>query len=64
VARDAEDRRRQRLVLTHDGRTLVTRAYALWQRAHAELEESFTATDLKNLRRSLLELARMWQYAD
>ena len=57
VTADAADRRRRRLALTDDGRTLLARAYPLWEDAHAAIEARLPGNDPDRLRADLLALS-------
>jgi len=56
IAVDKEDKRSRRLIITPAGRTLLTRAYPVWQRAHAETEHQLTGIGADAMRAALREL--------
>lgn len=39
VSVDKEDRRSRRLAITADGRTVLSKAFPIWKRAHGEIEK-------------------------
>ena len=53
VSVDKQDRRSRRLVLTAAGRALLTRAYPVWKRAHAETERQLAGYNADQLRTAL-----------
>jgi DNA-binding MarR family transcriptional regulator len=57
VSVDKQDRRGRRLVLTAAGRALLSRAFPLWKRAHAETERLVTGSSPDNLRSALRALS-------
>ncbi len=57
VAIDREDKRSRRLMLTGVGRTLVSKAFPLWQQAHAEVERLIPGSGPDELRSALRALA-------
>lgn len=50
IEADAEDRRVRRLVLTDGGRSLLTQALPLWQKAQAACSQQLSKTDLAAFR--------------
>jgi len=57
IAVDKEDKRSRRLIITPAGRAVLTRAYPVWQRAHAETERQLTGIGADAMRAALRELA-------
>ena len=57
IAVDKEDRRSRRLLITAAGRALLSKAYPVWQRAHAETERLLTGIGPDAMRTALRELA-------
>lgn len=57
IAVDKEDKRSRRLILTAAGRALVSKAYPLWQLAHAEVEFLIAPGSGESLRHALRSLA-------
>lgn len=57
VAVDKEDRRSRRLAITAAGRALLTKAFPLWQQAHAEVESLAAAPNADSLRAALRALS-------
>ena len=56
VRADRKDRRSRRLILSRTGRALLTKAYPLWERAHAKLEARLSAGEPDRLRAALTRL--------
>jgi DNA-binding MarR family transcriptional regulator len=57
VAVDKEDKRSRRLTITASGRALLTKAFPLWQRAHADTERLITACTPDDMRSALRALS-------
>ncbi len=57
VSIDKEDKRSRRLSLTAAGRTLLTKAYPIWQRTHAEIDSAIVDHYPDVLRAALRALA-------
>jgi DNA-binding MarR family transcriptional regulator len=57
VTVDKEDRRSRRLVLTAAGRALLSKAYPLWKKTHAEVDRLVTPCRPDDLRTALRALA-------
>lgn len=57
VAVDPEDRRSRRLVLTNKGRRVLAEALPIWQRVHADIDQSLAPLDAGALRKGLRGLA-------
>ncbi len=57
VAIDKEDRRGHRLMLTAAGRALLSRAFPLWMRGHAEIEKKVAQCSPDDLRSALRSLS-------
>ncbi|MGH6725289.1 MAG: MarR family winged helix-turn-helix transcriptional regulator [Pseudolabrys sp.] len=57
IAVDKNDRRGRRLIITPAGRSLLRKAFPLWQRAHAETERLLTGVSADALREALRALA-------
>jgi DNA-binding MarR family transcriptional regulator len=53
IAEDPADRRSRVLVLTEKGRALLTRALAVWQSTHREIEQAAPEIDWNGLRQNL-----------
>jgi DNA-binding MarR family transcriptional regulator len=56
-ATDKDDKRGRRLILTAAGRALVSKAFPVWQKAHAEAEFLVAPGSAESLRQSLRALA-------
>ena len=56
IAVDREDKRARRLVITAAGRTLLRKAFPVWQKTHAEVEKSLTGISADTLRAALRAL--------
>jgi DNA-binding MarR family transcriptional regulator len=54
---DGADRRSRRLVLTQDGRDLLTAALPVWQTQHRAIEELLAGNDVDSLRGELRTLS-------
>ena len=52
-----EDKRSRRLTITASGRALLTKAFPLWQRAHADTERLITACTPDDMRSALRALS-------
>jgi DNA-binding MarR family transcriptional regulator len=57
VSIDKEDRRSRRLIITAAGRALLSRAFPLWKRAHADTERLIAGMSPDDLRGALRALA-------
>lgn len=57
VTLDDADKRRRRMTLTPEGRTLLASAVPLWERAHAEAERLVAGSDPDRLRADLRSLS-------
>ena len=57
VSIDKEDRRSRRLIITAAGRALLSRAFPLWKRAHADTERLIAGISPDDLRGALRALA-------
>ena len=57
IAVDPEDRRSRRLVLTNEGRRMLAEALPIWQRVHADIDQSLGSLDAGALRKGLRGLA-------
>ncbi len=57
VAVDKEDNRSRRLVITAAGRALLSKAFPLWKRAHAETERLITGISSDDVRGALRALS-------
>lgn len=57
VSVDREDRRSRRLVLTATGKTLLSKAYPAWRKAHAETERQLAGMNADTLRNALRALS-------
>jgi DNA-binding MarR family transcriptional regulator len=57
IAQDPDDRRSRLLELTPAGHDLLTEAFPLWQRAHAEIERPFAPGEVDQLRGQLRTLS-------
>jgi DNA-binding MarR family transcriptional regulator len=57
VAVDKEDKRGRRLIITGAGRALLSKAFPLWQQAHAETERLITGISADAMRNGLRELS-------
>jgi DNA-binding MarR family transcriptional regulator len=57
VSVDRDDRRSRRLTITTAGRTLFAKAYPLWRRTHATIEQQVTGCRPNNLRDALRALS-------
>ncbi len=57
IAVDKEDKRNRRLVITAAGRTLLRKAFPVWQKTHAETEKSLVGISADALRAALRALA-------
>jgi DNA-binding MarR family transcriptional regulator len=57
VAIDKEDRRSRRLVLTAAGRIVLSKAFPIWQQAHAEVERRLAGGNPDDLRAALRALS-------
>jgi len=57
VSIDKEDRRSRRLIITAAGRALLSRAFPLWKRAHADTERLIAGMSPDDLRGALRVLA-------
>jgi DNA-binding MarR family transcriptional regulator len=53
VTADEKDKRSRRLILTPAGHSLLSRAYPLWKRAHAEIEQKLVPSETDRLRTDL-----------
>ncbi len=53
VRKDPSDRRSRVLVLTEEGRSLLARAFPVWQRTHEEIEKADPAINWNLLRHNL-----------
>jgi DNA-binding MarR family transcriptional regulator len=58
VAAEPDDRRSRILVLTDEGRRVLTAALPIWRREHAALEREMGAVALESLRQQLNAIAR------
>jgi len=57
VAVDKEDRRSRLLTITPAGRALLNKAFPIWQKTHAAIEEKVTAVKPDTLRAALRALS-------
>jgi DNA-binding MarR family transcriptional regulator len=57
VSIDKEDRRSRRLIITAAGRALLSRAFPLWKRAHADTERLIAGMSPDDLRGALRALS-------
>ena len=57
IAVDKEDTRGRRLVITAAGRALMSKAYPVWQKAHAETERLITGVSADAMRTALRALS-------
>ena len=57
IAVDKEDKRGRRLVITAAGRALMSKAYPVWQKAHAETERLITGVSADAMRDALRALS-------
>jgi DNA-binding MarR family transcriptional regulator len=57
IAVDKQDKRSRRLVITAAGRALMSKAYPVWQKAHAETERLITGISADALRDALRALS-------
>jgi DNA-binding MarR family transcriptional regulator len=57
VAVDKEDKRSRRLAITAAGRALLSKAFPVWEKAHAETERLLTGIDADDLRGALRALS-------
>ena len=57
ISQDPADRRSRVLLLTSKGRTLLARAFPVWQQTHREIEEQIPDADPDELRKSLRALS-------
>lgn len=57
VAIDKEDRRGRRLTITATGRALLSKAYPLWKKAHAETERRISGISADAVRKALCALS-------
>ena len=57
VSIDTEDKRSRRLAITSAGRTLLAKAFPLWTRTHADIEQLISRGKADDLREALRSLA-------
>ena len=57
VAVDNEDKRSRRLVITTSGRALLSKAYPVWEQAHAETERLLSDISADAMRNGLRALS-------
>ncbi len=57
IAVDKEDKRSRRLLITAAGRALLSKAFPVWQQAHAETERLITGITPDAMRDALRELS-------
>ncbi|GEP08097.1 MarR family winged helix-turn-helix transcriptional regulator [Methylobacterium oxalidis] len=57
IQADAEDRRVRRIVMTEDGRALLTEAYPLWEKAQAACAEQLGEIDYNTFRAAATALS-------
>jgi len=57
VAVDKEDKRSRRLVITSSGRALLSKAYPVWEQAHAETERLLSDISADAMRNGLRALS-------
>jgi DNA-binding MarR family transcriptional regulator len=57
VAVDKEDKRSRRLIITPAGRALLSEAYPVWKKAHAETERLITGISADAMRNGLRALS-------
>ncbi len=57
ISQDPADRRSRVLLLTSKGRTLLARAFPVWQQTHREIEKQIPDADPDELRKSLRALS-------
>jgi DNA-binding MarR family transcriptional regulator len=57
ISRDPSDRRTRILILTGEGRNLLTSALPVWERTHDEVEQLIPNGDPDELRKSLRALS-------
>lgn len=53
VAQDPDDKRSRRLSLTPGGERLLAKAFPIWERTHAEIEQPFSKGEVDGLRSQL-----------
>ena len=57
VGKDPNDRRSRIVVLTDDGRKLLSAAVPVWKHSHDEIEHAIPGVDWDSLRKSLREIS-------
>jgi DNA-binding MarR family transcriptional regulator len=57
IAQDPDDKRSRLLSLTPAGHRLLSEAFPIWQRTHAEIEKPFSSSEVDRLRQQLSALS-------